>query len=96
MPARGWPALLPALLALGSKEVAITLPAMATLVVWLVLPAEERRPRRRVLGVLTVAHIASLLVVAVGIGFLSRGKRRPAAVVSTTANRQKRAAEMKG
>jgi len=50
--ARGWPALLPALLALGSKEIAISLPAMATLVVWLVLPAEERRPRLRALGAL--------------------------------------------
>ncbi|HEV7501530.1 MAG TPA: hypothetical protein VGQ33_16055, partial [Vicinamibacteria bacterium] len=50
--ARGWPPLLPALLALGSKEIAISLPAMATLVVWLVLPAEERRPRWRALGAL--------------------------------------------
>jgi phosphatidylglycerol---prolipoprotein diacylglyceryl transferase len=57
---------------------------------------EFLRVNVRVLGVLTVAHIASLLVAAVGIGFLSRGQRRPAAVVSTTANRQKRAAEMKG
>jgi hypothetical protein len=50
--ARGWPPLIPALLALGSKEIAISLPAMATLVVWLVLPAEERRPRLRALGAL--------------------------------------------
>ena len=50
--ARGWAPLLPALLALGSKEIAISLPAMATLVVWLALPAEERRPRLRALGAL--------------------------------------------
>jgi len=46
---RAWP-LLPALLALGSKEIAISLPAMGTLAVWLVLPPEERRPRLRALG----------------------------------------------
>ena len=50
--ARGWPPLLPALCALGSKEVAITLPAVATVTVWWALPAEERRPRQRALAAL--------------------------------------------
>jgi phosphatidylglycerol:prolipoprotein diacylglycerol transferase len=39
---------------------------------------EFLRVNVRVLGVLTVAHIASLLVIAVGVWFLSRGERRPA------------------
>ncbi|HEV7502513.1 MAG TPA: hypothetical protein VGQ33_20995, partial [Vicinamibacteria bacterium] len=49
---RGWPPLLPALLALGSKEIAVSLPAMATLAVWLALPEAERRSRRRALAAL--------------------------------------------
>ena len=49
---RGWPPLVPALLALGSKEIAITLPAVATLAVWLALPGEERRERLRALAAL--------------------------------------------
>jgi hypothetical protein len=49
---RGWPPLLPALLALGSKEIAIALPAVATLAVVLALPAEERAPRLRALAAL--------------------------------------------
>jgi phosphatidylglycerol:prolipoprotein diacylglycerol transferase len=39
---------------------------------------EFLRVNVRVLGVLTVAHIASLLVIAVGVWFLSTGERRPA------------------
>ena len=50
--ARGWPPLLPALLALGSKEIAISLPAVATVAVVLALPAEERPPRLRALAAL--------------------------------------------
>ncbi len=42
---RGWPPLIPALLALGSKELAISLPAVAAVFVWLALPAEEARRR---------------------------------------------------
>jgi len=48
---------------------------------------EFLRVNVRVLGILTVAHIASLLVVAAGIGFLTRGERRQATVLSAT-NRQ--------
>jgi hypothetical protein len=49
---RGWPPLLPALLALGSKEIAVSLPAVATLAACLALPAEERPPRLRALAAL--------------------------------------------
>jgi hypothetical protein len=49
---RGWPPLVPALFALGSKEIAISLPAVATLAVVLALPAEERPPRLRALAAL--------------------------------------------
>jgi hypothetical protein len=58
---RGWPPLLPALLAFGSKESAISLPAMATLVVWLALPAEEWRRRRGALAALWVLAIVYLV-----------------------------------
>jgi hypothetical protein len=50
--ARGWPPLIPALLALCSKEIAISLPAAASLAVWLALSGEERRPRLRALAAL--------------------------------------------
>ena len=50
--ARVWPPLLFALLALGSKEIAISLPAVASLTVWLVLSGEERKERLRALAAL--------------------------------------------
>ncbi len=57
---RGWPPLLPAALALGSKETVVSLPAMAALVVVLALPAEERRrrvPALLALVLLTVCYV---------------------------------------
>jgi hypothetical protein len=59
--ARVWPPLLPALFALGSKEVAITLPAMATVAVWWTRPVEERRPRRRALAALWALAVVYLV-----------------------------------
>ena len=50
--ARGWPPVVAALLALGSKEIAISLPAMATLAAFLALPRPERRSRLRPLAAL--------------------------------------------
>lgn len=50
--ARGWPPVVPALLALGSKEIAISLPAVATLAVALALPTGERPSRLRALAAL--------------------------------------------
>jgi hypothetical protein len=50
--ARIWPPLVAALLAFGSKEVAISLPAMAALAVRAALPIEARTERRRALGAL--------------------------------------------
>jgi hypothetical protein len=57
---RVWPPVLPALFALGSKEVAITIPAMATVAVWWTLPAEERRSRRRALAALWALAVVYL------------------------------------
>jgi hypothetical protein len=56
---RIWPPLLPAALALGSKELAISLPVVGWVSVWLFLPAAERRARRAALlglCLLAVAH----------------------------------------
>jgi hypothetical protein len=57
---RAWPALVPAVLALGSKELAISLPVVAGLLVWFVLPPEEQRGRVRTLvalALLALAHV---------------------------------------
>lgn len=57
---RIWPPLVAATLALGSKELAISLPAVAGVSVWLFLPPAERRSRVAALlalCLLAVAHV---------------------------------------
>ncbi|MGE0453473.1 MAG: hypothetical protein AB7O37_00135 [Vicinamibacteria bacterium] len=57
---RGWPPLVPALFALATKELSISLVAVAALAVFLALPTAERRARLRALGALGLLSAAYL------------------------------------